>query len=167
MPSISNDGGPVDYIAYFTKQLPRDLARMAELRDELEKRQGAMMAVDEINAAKAAADEALAQARVEAEAMKAAAKATLTSAKAKEAMVAEREKAHAEREKAFNADVEVKTAQLAKQEADIVAKTAYLERELSDRAAALDAVAAKLDVEKRALDIRIQNFQAKVAALSV
>ena len=167
MPSISNDGGPVDYIAYFTKQLPRDLARMAELRDELEKRQGAMMAVDEINAAKAAADEALAQARVEADAMTAAAKATLTSAKAKEAMVAEREKAHGEREKAFNADVEVKVAQLAKQEADIVTKTAYLERELSDRAAALDAVAVKLDVEKRALDIRIQNFQAKVAALSV
>jgi chromosome segregation ATPase len=167
MPSISNDGGPVDYIAYFTKQLPRDLARMAELRDELEKRQGAMMAVDEINAAKAAADKALAQARVEADAITAAAKATLTSAKAKEAMVAEREKAYVEREKAFNADVEVKVAQLAKQEADITTKTAYLERELSDRAAALDSVASKLDVEKRALDIRIQNFQAKVAALSV
>ena len=51
MPNISNDGGPIDYIAYFTKQLPQDLARMAELRDELEKRQGAMTAVDKINAA--------------------------------------------------------------------------------------------------------------------
>jgi hypothetical protein len=46
---ISNGSGGIDsskFIDYFTKQLPLDLAQMATLRDELERRQGAMTAVD-------------------------------------------------------------------------------------------------------------------------
>ena len=44
---IANEKKPVDYLAYFTKQLPRDLAALATLRDELEKRQGSMTAVED------------------------------------------------------------------------------------------------------------------------
>ncbi len=167
MPSISNDGGPVDYIAYFTKQLPVDLARMAALRDELEKRQGAMMAVDEINAAKAAADAALAQAKIEAAAMTASAKEVLERAKAKDAASTAREKALNVREQEFQAYAEDRSTQFDKREADIAAKIRYMEVELANQAAALDARAGKLDAERQALDVRIQNFQAKVAALSV
>lgn len=67
---ISNGSGGIDsskFIDYFTKQLPLDLAQMATLRDELERRQGAMTAVDEANKAKAEADALLASAKAEAE----------------------------------------------------------------------------------------------------
>jgi len=167
MPSISNDGGPIDYVAFFTKQLPLDLARMAALRDELEKRQGAMMAVDEINAAKAAADAALEQARAEAAAMTASAKETLERAKAREAAVAKKEKAQADREAAFTVEMDARAAEIAKQDGEVAKKIAYIERDLAERSAELNTLAARLEDDRRALDIRIQNFQAKVAALSV
>jgi uncharacterized protein YhaN len=46
MITVDHQGGGMDYVQFFTKQLPLDLARLAELRDELEKRQGAMSAVE-------------------------------------------------------------------------------------------------------------------------
>ena len=65
---ISNGSGGIDsskFIDYFTKQLPLDLAQMATLRDELERRQGAMTAVDDANKAKLEADAILASAKIE------------------------------------------------------------------------------------------------------
>jgi hypothetical protein len=47
MPGLINDTAAFDPVEYYTKQLPLDLARLTELRDELRKRQGAMTAVDE------------------------------------------------------------------------------------------------------------------------
>ena len=67
---ISNGSGGIDsnkFIDYFTKQLPLDLAQMATLRDELERRQGAMTAVDDANKAKLEADAILAKAKTEAQ----------------------------------------------------------------------------------------------------
>ena len=67
---ISNGSGGIDsnkFIDYFTKQLPLDLAQMATLRDELERRQGAMTAVDDANKAKLEADAILAKAKAEAQ----------------------------------------------------------------------------------------------------
>ena len=67
---ISNGSGGIDsnkFIDYFTKQLPLDLAQMATLRDELERRQGAMTAVDDANKAKLEADAILASAKAESE----------------------------------------------------------------------------------------------------
>ena len=46
---ISNGSGGIDsskLIDYFTKDFLKDLGKMAVLRDELEKRQGSMTAVD-------------------------------------------------------------------------------------------------------------------------
>ena len=43
MPSISNDtSANIDYVDYFVNQLPKNLAQMAALRDELAVRQGAL-----------------------------------------------------------------------------------------------------------------------------
>jgi len=47
--NIANDSPSTDYITYFTQQLPKDLAAMAALRDELAKRQGALSAVEDAN----------------------------------------------------------------------------------------------------------------------
>ena len=42
--NISNDTPGTDYLTYFTTQMPKDLAAMAALRDELAVRQGALSA---------------------------------------------------------------------------------------------------------------------------
>ena len=55
--NITNDStGSPDYIGYFTKQFLTDLGKMAQLRDELAKRQGALSAVEATIKAKDAAD---------------------------------------------------------------------------------------------------------------
>lgn len=56
---ISNGSGGIDsskLIDYFTKDFLKDLGKMAVLRDELEKRQGAMNAVDAALKSRAEAD---------------------------------------------------------------------------------------------------------------
>ena len=45
--NISNDNPSVDYVDYFTKQFPQDLAKMAALKDELAVRQGALSAAQD------------------------------------------------------------------------------------------------------------------------
>ena len=42
--NIINDTPGTDYLSYFTTQMPKDLAAMAALRDELAIRQGALSA---------------------------------------------------------------------------------------------------------------------------
>ncbi len=88
---IANEKKPVDYLAYFTKQLPRDLAALATLRDELEKRQGAMTAVEDALkiktdavALRAAAKDELDAARKEAAAIAQESKVKLDLADARE-----------------------------------------------------------------------------------
>ena len=44
---VSNDTPALNYVEYFTKQLPVDLANMAMLRDELAVRQGALSAAQD------------------------------------------------------------------------------------------------------------------------
>lgn len=57
MPSISNDtSANIDYVDYFVNQLPKNLAQMASLRDELAARQGALSAVEEANKSRAEAE---------------------------------------------------------------------------------------------------------------
>lgn len=60
---ISNDTAALNYVDYFTKQLPIDLATMAALRDELATRQGALSAAENAVADRAKAAEELAAAR--------------------------------------------------------------------------------------------------------
>ena len=59
--NISNDNPSVDPIEYITKQLPKDLVQLLQVRDELAKRQGSLNAVED-----AVADRAKAKAEMEA-----------------------------------------------------------------------------------------------------
>ena len=42
--NVSNDNTAINYIDYFTVQFPKDLAAMAQMRDELALRQGSITA---------------------------------------------------------------------------------------------------------------------------
>ena len=64
--NISNDSPATDYVQYFTKQLPKDLAQMAALRDELATRQGALSAAEAALADREKAKEELANAKLQA-----------------------------------------------------------------------------------------------------
>ena len=61
--NVSQDSAPMDYMDYFINQLPRNLATMAALRDELAVRQGALSAAQDAVADRAKAAEELAAAR--------------------------------------------------------------------------------------------------------
>lgn len=161
--NITNDTAGVDYLAYFTTQMPKDLAQMAALRDELAKRQGAMSAVEAAVADRAAASAAL-------EAAKAEAKNLLADAKDKNAAATAKGKDLDAREKAFNAGCADKETAL-QSKADAVAER---ERQVFANETAQAAIkqkleerAAQLDADRAVLDSRVKAFQDKVAALSV
>jgi hypothetical protein len=78
---VSNDTPALNYVEYFTKQLPVDLANMAMLRDELAVRQGALSAAQDAITDRAKAAEELATARDQAAAMVASARTAKTSLK--------------------------------------------------------------------------------------
>lgn len=161
--NIINDNPGVDYLTYFTTQMPKDLAQMATLRDELAKRQGAINAVEAAVADRAAASAVL-------EAAKAEAKDLLTDAKDKNAAATAKGKDLDTREKALSAlraDMEValqtKANAVAERERRVssneVSQTA-LKNKLQERSDQLNA-------DRAVLDSRVKAFQDKVAALSV
>lgn len=80
--NVSNDAPPMDYLKYFTEQLPQDLARMTALRDELAIRQGALSAVELTVKDRKAAEQELAAAKAEAADILADAKKVSDEAKA-------------------------------------------------------------------------------------
>ena len=90
MPSTSNDGAAFDPVDYYTRQLPLELARLTEVRDELRQRQGAMGAVEEAHNDRQAAAAELQAAKDQAAALVADAKAADAKSKAKAAQLADR-----------------------------------------------------------------------------
>ena len=161
--NIVNDNPGVDYLAYFTTQMPKDLAQMAALRDELAKRQGAMSAVEAAVADRAAASAAL-------DAAKAEAKDLLADAKEKNAAATAKGKELDARELALNiryADVEnalqAKADAVAERERR-VSSNEVSQATLKDK---LEERSAQLDADRAVLDSRVKAFQDKVAALSV
>ena len=89
---ISNDTAHgVDYLYYFTTQLPQDLARLAALREELQVRQGAMSAVEDATRMRDEAAQILASAKEEADALRADTKAKNADATAKKKLLDARE----------------------------------------------------------------------------
>lgn len=161
--NVSNDAPSMDYLAYFTNQMPKDLAQMAALRDELAKRQGAMSAVEAANADRAAA-------KAELDAAKAEAKELLADAKAKSAAATAKAKEVDAKEDAFNircADMEA--AYKSNFDALVVreGRVSANETSLAAFQVMLEGRAAKLDADRVSLDDRVKAFQDKVAALSV
>ena len=159
--NISNDTPALNYVEYFTKQLPVDLATMAALRDELAIRQGALSAAQDAVADRAKAAAELATAKTQAAEMVAAAKDKNDKAKVKTDELAARETELADQVKAFETFSAERDAALTIRENTFDTR----ERRQSENQTRLDALEAKLAEDQASLDARVKDFQAKVAAL--
>ena len=162
MPAVNNDAPAVNYVDYFTKQFPKDLAQMAQLRDELEKRQGALSAAEAALADREKAAAELAAAKEQAAALLKDASETNAASKAKKSELDAREK---EFDKSYAAG----SSALADREKAVAAAEARLaEREQRVVEAEKRAIekADSLSVQDQLLQARVKAFQDKVAALS-
>jgi hypothetical protein len=162
MLNISNDTPPTDYIDYFTRQLPVDLANMAKLRDELAIRQGALTAVEDAARDRAIAKDELEGARRSTKAMFDDANAQKDAAQALAAQVAADRDALDARIAAFDDASAKAEAVLAKR----IAAADKRENDLAMLADSLTARSAQLDKDALALEARVKAFQDKVASLS-
>lgn len=167
---IANDAsGKTDYLDYILNQVPKDLAALATLRDELARRQGALTAVDDANQLRADAEKIrklaeseLANAKTEAatildeaRAAEAKAKTATTAAKAREDAVNKAEIALDEAAKAEAKNLDAREAACASKEAYLL----KLDASLNDRA-------DKLANDETSLAARVKALQDKVASLS-
>jgi hypothetical protein len=161
--NIVNDQPSVDYVTYFTEQLPKDLAAMAQLRDELAKRQGAMSAVEKANKDREKAakelDAAVAKAALIIEDAQKVAQANDT----KKVDLDVREVALLAEQKSFDAETAAKTAGLVAREQQVASRevaVAVLQTEYESKLRSLDA-------DRVAFNDRVKAFQDKVAALNI
>ena len=161
--NITNDGAQTDYITYFTKQLPQDLANMAALRDELALRQGALSAVEDSAKLRAEAAAPLASTKDECATLKTDTQAKNAEANAKKTRQDIRETDLNAREAAATKSAEDTQASLTSQ-ALMLGK---LEAALIAREGKLEEGLVALAAGKADLDARVKLFQAKAAALAV
>jgi chromosome segregation ATPase len=161
--NIMNDQPNVDYVTYFTQQLPKDLAAMAQLRDELAKRQGALSAVEKANKDREKAAKVLENATAEAAAIVEDAQKVAQANDAKKAELSALEEALLVQQNAFASEMATKTADLTSREKQVAKRettVSALQTEYSSKLQSLDA-------DRAALDARIKAFQDKVAALAI
>jgi len=161
--NIQNDSAAaVDYVTYFTKQLPQDLAAMAALRDELAVRQGALTAVEDAAKMREDAKQLLATTKADAQASQLAASNLVADAAAKkqvqDARQKDLDKRDADAAAAASENARVLAAQV--KAADAQAAT------LAAREATLTQAQEKLAEAQSVLASRIATFQAKVAAIN-
>lgn len=162
--NISNDSSQgIDYLHYFTTQLPQDLARLASLRDELEKRQGALSAVEDSARMRAEAVQILSAAKEEADALKADTKAKNADVTSKKKLLDAREEALIARESSFDVEYAAKIQNIESRYAAV----AQSEANALSRDNALTEKEAALKAEQIALDVKVKALQDKVAALSI
>ena len=163
---ISNGSGGIDsskLMDYFTKDFLKDLGKMAVLRDELAKRQGAMSAVEDAAKLRAEAETYAANKKAEIDGVLEEAKETNAKSKAQKADLDTREtdidakaKALAIADASFNNLVKAKKQSLANEEAALL--KAQNELKLAQD---------KLTSDQATLDARVKAFQAKVASIAV
>ena len=163
---ISNGSGGIDsskLMDYFTKDFLKDLGKMAVLRDELAKRQGAMSAVEDAAKLRAEAETYAASKKAEIDGVLEEAKETNAKSKAQKADLDTREtdidakaKALAIADASFNSSVKTKKQSLANEEAALL--KAQNELKLAQD---------KLASDQATLDARVKAFQAKVASIAV
>ena len=161
--NITNDGAQTDYLTYFTKQLPQDLANMAALRDELALRQGALSAVEDSTKMREEAARTLASTKDECATLKTDTQAKNAEANAKKTRQDIRETDLNAREVAATKSAEDTQASLTSQ-ALMLGK---LEAALIAREGKLEEGLVALAAGKADLDARVKLFQAKAAALAV
>ena len=161
--NIMNDQPNVDYVTYFTQQLPKDLAAMAQLRDELAKRQGALSAVEKANKDREKAAKVLENATAEAAVIVEDAQKVAKANDAKKAELSALEEALLGQQNSFASEMAAKTADLTSREKQVAKRettVSALQTEYSSKLQSLDA-------DRAALDARIKAFQDKVAALAI
>jgi len=167
--NVSQDNSPVDYLNYFTNQLPRDLAQLAALRDELAVRQGALTAAQDAVADRKQAAAELADAKTASKTMlEDARKAAAEVERLRAQLKIERDAFDTAKAKA-DADAAARDALLARREVSWNTndeRQAAMAASLDARSAALDARDTALANDTQALAARVKAFQEKVASLS-
>ena len=161
--NISNDTPGTDYLTYFTTQMPKDLAAMAALRDELAVRQGALSAAEDTVKLKADAAAALESANAEAAALRAEAKVYILEAKAQKVAADKREKDLNDRDDKASAQFAAREKALSVKETQVQSQMDALDA----KDARLFADQAQLESDRAALDARVKAFQDKVASINV
>jgi hypothetical protein len=160
--NIVNEQPNVDYVTYFTQQLPKDLAAMAQLRDELAKRQGALSAVEKANKDREKAAKVLEAATAEAATIVADAQKVADASAAKKAELYVLETELVADRKSFVSEAAAKTSDLMNREQQVANREAAVAALQTEYATKLQA----LDADRAALNARVKAFQDKVAALS-
>ena len=155
--NVANDNPGINYVDYFTKQLPRDLAAMAQLRDELAIRQGAL------DAAAAAVDDRKAAAKelADAKALQEELRGKNADAAAKGQQLKTREEKLAQYETFTRASFDERERQIAAREAALDVR----EKLVAEQDQRNQARERALADEEAALASRVKAFQEKVAAL--
>jgi len=159
---VSNDSPAVNYVDYFTKQFPIDLANMAALRDELAVRQGALSAAQDAVADRERAKQELDAANAEAIALRA--DAATDREAAKQELADAKTKA-----KDLNAQTKAALAAAVDRETAVgLREKAVADNEVFQIAAQaeIESQQAALKAQIVALDARVKAFQDKVAALT-
>ena len=163
---ISNGSGGIDsskLVDYFTKDFLSDLGKMAVLRDELEKRQGSMTAVDAANKKLAEVNDYATSRQVEIDALLAVTKVNNADIQNKQAALDAREKDLTALESQAAADSAVIAKNVAAKEDSLAAR----ENALAKAQATLVAAQAKLVSDQNALDARVKALQDKVASINI
>ena len=162
----------VDYLAFFSTELPKQLAEMAKLRDELQQRQGAMSAVSEANAMREQAAKMLEQAHKDAQAMRQAAQDELRAAEdsrkqAGDLVAGEAKKVGAMLDE-VNAKLKVLEQERSDFDLDVKKKTTALDRrekEFASKLATLESQQKALSAERATLEVRIKKFSDAIGAV--
>jgi chromosome segregation ATPase len=163
---ISNGSGGIDsskLMDYFTKDFLTDLGKMAALRDELEKRQGSINAVNAANAKVVEADAYAESTKAQVDALLADAKIKNTDANARQAILDAREKDLAELEKQSISNASAAAKDVAAKETSLVAR----ENGLAQAQAELRTAQDTLATDRINLDARIKALQDKVASINI
>lgn len=151
--NVINDQSSIDYVNYFTNQLPKDLAAMAVLRDELAKRQGALNAVEAAAKDRELAKQELQNAKEEAEKLKKESNELMLKNKQAEAFLFENKKQFEENSSKQKLELESKEKILLQKE-----------KQLKDKEEALVKLEAETNKKSLILDSLIKDHENKVKA---
>jgi hypothetical protein len=151
--NVINDQSSIDYVNYFTNQLPKDLAAMAVLRDELAKRQGALSAVEAAAKDRELAKQELQNAKEEAEKLKKESNELMLKNKQAEAFLFENKKQFEENSSKQKLELESKEKILLQKE-----------KQLKDKEEALVKLEAETNKKSLILDSLIKDHENKVKA---
>jgi hypothetical protein len=154
---------PAKFLEYVQKRFSTDLANMVKTRDELVMRQGALTAVEDAAADRQKAATELADALMEADILRAAAKAVKEAATKQKKELDEREAALDVERQQFNVASANRTLDLDKRYERLNSDGISLATE-QDR---LTSLRAALESEKETFEARVKTFQEKIARMSL